>query len=210
MSPRFSCHLVSLFLALFPAARAATLLGTLPATPANGTTVDPNNRFAVTFTTPATSFTVDSVTMRLSSYNVSDVPTLSFYTDGGTVPGSLVGSAFDNPSPLGDGVSEYSFTPSGTVALNPNTKYWLVYGMTTGSSVWNWSGSSSDPTGLATFNGYKLSSDTGTSYVNDNSVQFGFAINATAIPEPSTYAAIAACCALGIAMVSRRSKRGVR
>lgn len=185
------------------------LLGNMPSNGSVGTAVNSGgaDRFAAVFTMPATSYTVDSVVVTLSGFFGSpEVVTLGFYTDGGATPGSLVGGTLTQPAGSGSDSSSatnYTFTTGSTVPLSANTKYWMVLSVPTGMVGWSWS--NSDPSGPASFDGYYLSSNSGASFVHDTSAaRFALQINASAIPEPSTYATIAAGCALALAVWRRR------
>ncbi len=96
--------------------------------------------------------------------------------------------------------SSGSYSFGSGVVLAPNTYYW-VYNSTSqqiGNTIGN-----------AYANGfYYSSSASGTNYtMNIGGTDATFAVTASAIPEPSTYAALAGLAALGLAAWRRRCRR---
>lgn len=155
----------------------------------------------------ANSFITDTNAWRLNTVDVSMFAAgnssgnfaLSIWTDNGSgaSPGSqlevLTGSA--NPDPV-SGSSTFSYTAAGSgLAVDPNTKYWLVAGVTAGSGSYNWNYSfNPDPPAVGVWSiplqdTYIPSSDQGASWgVASDGDPYMFSISATIapVPEPST------------------------
>ena len=117
----------------------------------------------------------------------------------GTLPGSSVGSLSGSASPATTGI--YSYAPAADLILSPNTPYFIV--LTGGTAVangafsWSLAGTYSyNPSdGWGVYNnqgtvGVLYSSRNGSSWtVSQGNLQF--ALNATAVPEPSTLGLLA-------------------
>lgn len=90
----------------------------------------------------------------------------------------------------------YAFSTS--INLNPNTEYWVYT-------------STAQQVGVTFSNAYGAgdffdSPGSGSAYTKDTSFEdAAFAVTATAVPEPSTYAAFAGVAALGLALWRRRA-----
>jgi hypothetical protein len=187
------------------------LLGNYPSNGSPGTAIAADGtRAAEVFTMPAAAYNVNSVTVPLTDfYGSPELVSLGFYTDGGSGPGSLVGSLLTQPAGSGyngSPLTDYTFTAGSTVTLAANTTYWMVLGVPAGFVGWGWSNSLG--TGLATFDHQYASGNNGATYGIDQSINFAYQINASAIPEPSTYAAMAAAASLAFAAWRRRRVRG--
>lgn len=155
----------------------------------------------------ANSFITDTNAWRLNTVAVSifSAPNssgnfaLSIWTDNGsgTSPGSqmevLTGNA--NPNP-GSGSSTFSYTAAGPgLAVEPNTKYWLVAGVTAGSGAYKWNYSlNPEPLAVGVWSiplqgTYIGSSDQGASWgTASGGDPYMFSMSATLVPvpEPST------------------------
>jgi|ERR1017187_7287082 hypothetical protein len=208
-----SCLIGAFIAACIPlvAHAQAILLGTLPMTGAGNSTMTPGDRFAFSFTTPATAYTLNNVIVPLFGYDpTGDTVLLGFYTDTG-VPGTLVGSLLTNPAGQGAVTSDYTFTPASTITFSPNTTYWMVFGVDAGTVYFQQSSlTGTTPIGDATFGNFKLTGNSGANWFDYTATmggQFEFQINATAVPEPSTYAALTSAAVLVFAAYRRRQKQ---
>src|SRR5690606_36228970 len=91
-----------------------------------------------------------------------------------------------------DTAQAYTFTPSAPLTLVGGETYWLLGDTATNLSTgpdtrWLANVASLTPMGLATFGGYRLSSDDGASYAGSSTLN-SFQINGTeVVPEPSTW-----------------------
>jgi hypothetical protein len=96
------------------------------------------------------------------------------------------------PASASEAVGSFTFLPSGTLALDPNTTYWLLVDASVGD--YDWRGGfdpAITPTGAgATFKSYQYSMfDNGVTY-SPGGFLSSFQINGTpvaAVPEPSTF-----------------------
>ena len=146
----------------------------------------------VTFTSLAAQ-DVLTVTVRLGGFQSGDMDSLSIHADNGGAPGTRVGQNFTAPASASDAVSNFTFTPNGTVSLSASTTYWLI---TKGNSgkTFDWYRNAGDggaitptTTDYASFGAEKISTDSGSNWTTGSSGAHSFAI--TAVPEPSTYLA---------------------
>ena len=79
----------------------------------------------VTFTSLAAQ-DVLTVTVRLGGFESGDMDSLSIHVDASGAPGTRVGQNFTAPASASDAVSNFTFTPNGTVSLSASTTYWLI------------------------------------------------------------------------------------
>ena len=130
-----------------------------------------------------------TVTVRLGGFESSDMDSLSIHVDNGGAPGDRVGQNFTEPAGS-DGISNFTFTPNGTVSLSASTTYWLITKGNSGKTFdWYRNSPATTPpiTDYASFGDEKISTNSGTSWTTGSSGAHSFAI--TAVPEPSTYLA---------------------
>lgn len=167
---------------------------------------------AQTFTTGSASATLASIDVSFSQMNFSNTTfSLRLFSNAGSQPGSSIETLSGSTSPS-DGV--FSYTSSGSTVLAPNTTYWWVASSSTNgvifhptftasqseTSSYGWTignvgytGSTTSPSSLPTFSSI--------------STPFQFSVSAvSAIPEPSTYAALAGLVVLGTAVAIRRRR----
>ncbi|TSJ76786.1 choice-of-anchor R domain-containing protein [Rariglobus hedericola] len=178
------------------------------------------------FTMGLTSYSVTSLTLRLNNVNDNpgvDVPTVSIYTANAGTAGSgsagqantLVGT-FTNPTlNAGTTAANYTFTPAASITLNASTRYLIIVRqlnfVTDTVQEFNWLNGNGTvaPTGVAG-SGYAVFGGTSNpaSWTSSSSQFNWFQIDGTvsAVPEPSTYAALAGIASLGLVLI-RRSRR---
>jgi hypothetical protein len=106
--------------------------------------------------------------------------------------------------------SDYVFTPSSPVALAADSTYWIVAqpSMSTYSSFFWYLGEDSGKIGILPY--YNDSNQWGGLSGNNDTFSHGFAFTVTgtsAVPEPSTYAAIMGLSSVGFVMIRRRFVR---
>ncbi|HEY1719449.1 MAG TPA: choice-of-anchor R domain-containing protein [Verrucomicrobiae bacterium] len=139
-------------------------------------------------------YVVDSVQLAMTDATGSPNDfTVMLYSESPNLPpvvpgnslGILDGSA--NPSTAG----LYTYTPAANLVLSPSTFYFIV--LTAGTAVANgaygWSESASSPVSNGDWGGgFVPDSSDGLHWLSDLDAYTQFAINATAVPEPSTFA----------------------
>lgn len=164
------------------------------------------------FTTGATAMNLDSVILDFLS--VSNVPglQLSIYSNASDRPGvslAVLGSA----TTIDAGNLIYAFAPTSTLALQPTTTYWWISNYVSDGQYSVGMTASTNETsafGWTIGNGLVQSSNGGTSWNVDTLYTMQFSVAASAVPEPSTYAAILGAAALVLAGVKRRLRHSVR
>jgi hypothetical protein len=157
------------------------------------------------FTTGAesTNLEVQSVTIGAFATSSGNLPrTVSIYSNSSNAPGSVLFTS--SPTNVGNN-GKYTFSFSGA-SLSGGTSYWVVPDF---SSDWSWilNAEETQPDGLNT-SGYsylgtkrQATSNPGT-WVNSF---LPYSLSVTAVPEPSTYAMVAAAAGLlGVAKWRRR------
>jgi len=122
-------------------------------------------------------------------------------------PGPVLGTLNGSLSPVSSGI--YTYTPASNLTLTPNSQYFVV--ITAGTAVadgaYAWSLAGAPPydpvTGWVEVGGIFTSSN-GSSWPLPTDGYFQFAINATAVPEPSTLRLLA----LGGFFLVRHRRKG--
>ena len=162
------------------------------------------------FQTDAHAYQLNSLTLNMTEVAAGTIDFRLYAVFGGVPTGSPLFSSFTQPAiPAAYTYGDVTFTSTSTFLLSPSTAYALVLS-TTGSGEWIWSGTYAsngydNPAGNPwTFPDGFIHSHDGTSWATQPLIYMDISINATAIPEPSTYAAFAAVAALGLAIVCRR------
>ena len=163
----------------------------------------------VTFTSLAAQ-DVLTVTVRLGGFQSGDMDSLSIHADNGGAPGTRVGQNFTAPASASDAVSNFTFTPNGTVSLSASTTYWLITKGNSGKTFdWYRNSPATTPptTDYASFGDEKISTDSGSNWSTGGSGAHSFAI--TAVPEPSTYLAAGLITSIfGLPWVRTRLRKG--
>lgn len=162
-----------------------------------------------TFTTDdsADSFQLNSVTLQLGYTYAVENFTMQLMTDSGSnAPGSLIATLSGTPSPtVGSGeYANFTYTAA-AVALASETKYWVIWGYTegTGSMLMPFN-DSGNTTGAWTLENVHIFNFDASTWLSPASGAPLMSISATAVPEPSTYAAIFGACALGFVAWRKR------
>jgi hypothetical protein len=171
--------------------------------------------YAQGFTTGTSHYVLDSVDLPLGVTGAGNgSPKLKIYSDNAGKPGTELDATFTSPT-FGT-QSVYNLSLATPFAMSASTSYWLVLSDSTASSQtkfnWYYSDTFSSPTarndsGL-TFLAGARSLNGGTTWATNNAfAQTGISVNATAVPEPTTYA-LAAIATGMMAAVARRRKPG--
>jgi hypothetical protein len=183
------CVLIASFFVLPDADGQVILIGDYPSTDGTGSTITTLSWKAVSFTTPNEAYDINSVVLRLANYTAATTPnpSIGFFTDGASQPGTLVGSLLtDAPLSGSTANADFTFTPSGTLTLNANTTYWLVIGAAAGSFQ-NRETTSPFASDVGTTSGVFLRSIDGGGTWLSSTVRNAFQVNATPVPEPVHY-----------------------
>ena len=186
-------------------AQASTVIfDGLPGTTIGWGPISSGQTYAQSFTTDAQSWTLESVTLPLTGYTLDGGFAVHLYDSTGTggTPGSplLTLDGNDNPSS-----GQYSYT--GSLALSPNTTYWVEADVNPASdSFYEWNVSPDAPTVGSGF-GFAYSDDGGLTWGQAPSMGLETQVNASpsVVPEPSTLA-LAGMGGLGALLLRRRRK----
>lgn len=201
------------FAAIASTTQAQTVVEISNLAQANGGAITVNNTgtalLAQSFTTGSTATKLDFITPRFDT-NLATAFTLSLYSNSTTNPGTLIETLTGTATP--NSATTYNFTSGGTI-LAANTTYWWVASAATSTNQayisFTNSASFTSPDGW-TLGVIRSTTNSGTTWNDFNTGQeLRFSVNASAVPEPSTYAALAGAAALGLAVWRRRRSAGV-
>ena len=161
----------------------------------------------------ADSFTLDNVVWDLG--DASDTSGNFFagiYSDQSSQPGVQLELLSGTPNPAGAG--DYTFTSAG-LSLAPNTSYWIVAGVTSGSGSYSWnltaSNSHAGPWSIPSTATHIYSFDQGAIWQTaSDGFPRQFSVSATAVPEPANLTVIFTAVILCFAVWSGRQRRNRR
>ena len=208
--------------ALFPAtAGAEILLSSLADTPDSNSAdgaiggAGTLNMLGQAFTTNSNAWDISSIDLAIgSSVGTVDLSVELWSADVSGHLGSELYTLTTTTADFTGSVAPVNFTSTSAIALAADTEYFIVLtnGSTSGTTsiVWNYATSISY-TGVGSIPAtnnftYALKTDGITNYGNGTPALF--AVNGTAVPEPSTCAAILGLGALGLGALRRKSLRG--
>jgi hypothetical protein len=177
-------------LAMTATSQAATVLSNLDSNDLNLNTAVTATQFlarAFQVGDAESEYSIDSVEVRLLAPSNSTSPMLlSIFNNATNRPGTELRQLTTVTNPTAAGV--FTYTPSTPLTLNASTNYWIV-ATTTGAASYRWAQSDkADSTSLEnwSFTGAAFSIDSGTVWNFSELDYFYTAINATAVPEPSS------------------------
>jgi len=165
------------------------------------------------FTTDAQSYTLNFITAPLGEQTAGTMRAQLFLGNGAGLPtgAALADFTYDAISAALPATSDVTFTPTATFTLGAGTQYVFVMDPIS-AGYWGWSATLSS-NGYTTPAGNPWTMSTGyagsldhTSWSQPNTtLNMRLSVNATAIPEPATYAAVfGAAVLVGTALVHRR------
>jgi hypothetical protein len=196
-----------LFVLTATAAAQTTFVSSLALSSTGSVTRGANQNVGERFVTDnsAATFTLNSVSLALNFASGMDDFTVRLMTDSGSnTPGTLLGTLSGPVSP--SGTSTFLYTASG-LTLNANTSYWVTMGFTSGAGSYTvpLTNTLAGATGPWTLNGNV--SDFSGSWIAGGmggANNLLLSVQASAIPEPSTYALLFGAGVLGLAAWRRR------
>jgi len=170
---------------------------------------------AETFTTGAAQSTLNSITLNFDAMNFSNTTfSLRLYSSAGAQPGTLIETLSGSTSPSN---GTFSYTSAGSTVLSANTTYWWVAASSTNGVIFHptYTSSTAETSSAGwTIGNSGYTGSTTTAGVlptfSATATPFQFSVTAvSAVPEPSTYAAIFGALALGAVAVVRRRRAAV-
>jgi|GEM_PF-2521198 len=175
-----------------------------------------HNDRAQSFTTGVGSYTLNSIDLKLVGRNgTASIFTVALYSESSSTPGSLLVTLTGNSDPSTAGT--FSYTATGGYTLDASTTYFMVASVPSGGSGDSYSyrmstdPSDSETTSVASWtlgNGSLSRDNTGSGiWSSPSSSSLIMSVTATAVPEPSSYAAIFGGLALIGTFLVRRRKR---
>ncbi len=154
--------------------------------------------------TAASGGRLDSIKTSILWVSGTNAVTLSLYTDVGGQPGTLLESLqlSDLPGLLPQTVKPLpSFSSIQKPELIAGSSYFL-FASASGTASLDWAYNNTSDTGTLF-----IPSPGGSPYIDKNATRGAFSVSVSAIPEPSTYAALFGAAALGLVVWRRRMKR---
>jgi hypothetical protein len=204
-------------LALSHPAKAITLFGNYSSTNDESTSsINATGGRAIGFTLPVgTNYTLDSILLRLESYNTTagDLVRLQIYRDSAKTSTSPLGATlesltFNNPISGSDTAGNFNFTPTTAFTFLEDTRYWLLMTVPSGPVGWKANDPSVTPTGISGmgYDTYRFTNNSGASYTQSSTLN-SFQIDATAAtPVPFESNAAPAGMAIVFGALMLRSK----
>ncbi len=147
--------------------------------------------------------TLSSLELALKSYFGPAAVDVSLCSNAGGAPGAVL-EAWTGPSFTNPAGAIYSYVSTGTpVELSAGTSYWIVAAPGTSTTWAGWAASN-----VAQSQGeVSLYNVNGGAYLTYSAYRGTFRVAVSAIPEPSTYAALFGVATLGLVAWRRRAKR---
>jgi len=213
-------HFVILFLALSSTClSAATIVSTYDGTQQDGSKLDADQSSgkALAFTMPSggATYVLDDITLRLyipGDVSLTDI-SLSLWSNGASnSPGTEL-LTFTNPTFTSGATASFTFTPDSTFYLEPSTSYWVAVQNVTSADVY-WRASASGnyfdssigaTSGAGAHTGY-YGNGSPSEWTLTSSLINSYTINATVVPESSTYACILGVL-VGLLAACRRKRK---
>jgi hypothetical protein len=175
--------------------------------------VNTNVKYAQGFTTGTGVYLLNSVDLALGVTGFGNgSPLLQIFSDNSGKPGTDLAATFTNPTFGAQAV--YNLNLATPFSLSATTSYWIVLSDTTSASQtkfnWYYSDAFTQPTaqngsGLTYLAGARSMNGGTTWATNDAFALTAITLNATTVPEPSTYA-LAAIASSIMVVVGRRRK----
>jgi hypothetical protein len=175
-------------------------------------------KYAQGFTTGTSIYVLNSVDLPLGvTGSGNGSPRLQIFSNNADKPGTALDVTFTNPTFGAQAL--YNFSLATPFEMSASTSYWMVLSDSTANTQtkfnWYYSDTLSSPTAQngsdLTFLGGSRSLNGGTSWSNNNAfAQTGITLNATAVPEPSTYALAAIASGVMAALARRRKAKLVK
>ncbi len=189
-----------------------TLVSNVAGTLGNNNQVDAGFWRSQAFDMGSTSFNLASLSIR--GFENTDGGVFGIYSNsaagfnnGSDTPNSVL-SLFNGTIPDGGtGSTTFTLTPANAVTLDANSRYWIVWQATNNSRWFSPDSAAVGSDATIPSLGLRFSGNSGASWSIGGGETMTVGISGTAIPEPSTYAAIFGGLVLGLAFWRRRQQR---
>jgi len=122
-------------LLIVPSAHADTLYHNLTEAGLGQGTITNTYYKAQKFTTDQSNYTLTWVTVRLRANNQGEL-FVKIYDDNNNLPNQAIGAL--NVPVIGSAYANYQLAPLSLITLAPNSTYWVVVGVTTGTGYYDW------------------------------------------------------------------------
>lgn len=168
-----------------------------------------NTANAGSFTTGSEATVLNSLSLLGVSGSGTDF-SVELYSDSGNLPGTLLETLSGPTSPTSASTT-YVYTSGGSLTLSANTTYWWVTTVPTGTTAANFNSNYVTNSADVAADGWSIGryayQTNGGAWSNGTGRSMQFSVSTSAIPEPSTYAALFGAAALGLAAYRRRLAR---
>lgn len=188
-------------LAILGSASAATVVSNFGEIGSGGLTITSGFASGQALSTPATGpgWTLDSLTFTLRETATGGSMTVALYSDASGDPGSLL-ATLTGASPSGGTFTDYTYIPTSSFTLNPNSTYFVVLSATSPSD-YEWLETNTAESGDPGWTIADISRrDVGGTPFNGSPLRME--VNATAVPEPS--GVLLSLAGLGSLVIRRR------